>query len=377
MRDLSLYIHIPFCVKKCDYCDFLSAPASIDVQEQYLHALFQEIRERSAVYKEYRVKTIFIGGGTPSVVPAEKILELMQVVRDCFEVCPDAEISMELNPGTVTGKEAFEIYRKAGLNRLSIGLQSANDEELKTLGRIHTFSQFEDTWKLARETGFENLNVDIMSALPGQSVASYRKTLETVCALMPEHISAYSLIIEEGTPFFERYSLTLGDEANEERDRQMYVLTEQILKENGYERYEISNYARPGKECRHNLVYWTRGAYLGLGLGAASMINNARYKNTDDLREYIRQGGGTPYEEVQELSVREQMEEFMYLGLRLVKGISKADFARTFDCTVESVFGEVLARNQRDGLLVIGEEHIALTAKGLDLSNYVFAQFLE
>lgn len=377
MEDLSLYIHIPFCVKKCNYCDFLSAPATTQVQEQYLHALFQEIRERSRVYKEYRVKTIFIGGGTPSVVAPEKILELMKVIGDCFEVCPDAEISMEMNPGTVQGKEAFEIYRKAGINRLSIGLQSANDEELKTLGRIHTFSQFEDTWKMAREAGFENLNVDIMSALPGQSVESYQSTLKTVCALKPEHISAYSLIIEEGTPFYDRYSSLLEDEVNEERDRRMYMLTEQILKENGYERYEISNYARPGKECKHNLVYWTRGEYLGLGLGASSMTNNMRYKNTDDLSEYIRNGGMNPYEEIQKLSVREQMEEFMFLGLRLTKGISKEDFERNFGCTAESVFGEVLEKNQRDGLLDIDEKHIVLTAKGLDLSNYVFAQFLE
>lgn len=377
MRDLSLYIHIPFCVKKCDYCDFLSAPATKEVQEQYLHALFREIRERSIAFKEYQVRTVFIGGGTPSVVAPEKIGKLMQVLRGSFFISPDAEISMEVNPGTVQEKEAFVIYREAGINRLSIGLQSANDEELKTLGRIHTFSQFENTWKMAREAGFDNMNVDIMSALPGQSVESYRKTLETVCTFSPEHISAYSLIIEEETPFFERYSYLLEDEANDEKDREMYLLTERILKEHGYERYEISNYAKTGRECKHNIVYWTRREYLGLGLGASSLLNNARYKNVDNLRTYVNSGGLYPYEETQQLSVREQMEEFMFLGLRLIKGIEKADFAQVFGCSVESVFGNVIEKNKRDGLLVMDKNRIALTSQGLDLSNYVFAQFLE
>lgn len=377
MRELSIYIHIPFCVKKCDYCDFLSAPATKSVQEQYLHALFHEIRERSRSYKEYLVNTIFIGGGTPSVLEPKDIGKLMKVLGDSFNISPDAEISMEVNPGTVSDKESFFIYREAGINRLSIGLQSANDEELKTLGRIHTFSQFETTWEMARAAGFTNLNVDIMSALPGQSVESYRKTLETVCALKPEHISAYSLIIEEGTPFFDRYSYLLEDAANEERDRQMYLLTEQILKENGYERYEISNYAKTGRECIHNIVYWTRGEYLGLGIGASSMINNARYKNADNLRMYIDSAGLRPYEEVQNLSVREQMEEFLFLGLRLTKGVLTADFERIFGCSVKSVFGNVLEKNRRDGLLLMDENRIVLTPKGLDLSNYVFAQFLE
>ena len=377
MRELSLYIHIPFCVKKCDYCDFLSAPATVDVQGQYFHALFGEILERSKAYREYLVRTVFIGGGTPSAVAPELIAELMQVLRKSFVISEDAEISMEMNPGTVQGKEAFLVYRNAGINRLSIGLQSANDVELKLLGRVHTFSQFEETWKQARAAGFDNLNVDIMSALPGQTVESYRRTLETVCALNPEHISAYSLIIEEGTPFYERYAGLIEDEENEEKDRRMYLLTEQILRENGYERYEISNYARSKKECRHNLVYWTRGEYLGLGIGAASMINNERYKNTDSLCDYINAQGLAPYEEVQELSRREQMEEFMFLGLRLTKGISEQEFKDCFGCALESVYGEVLRKNLKDGLLIRENGRVYLTAKGLDLSNYVFAQFLE
>ncbi len=377
MRELSLYIHIPFCVRKCDYCDFLSAPASCEVREQYLHALFREIAVRGEQYQDFTVKTIFIGGGTPSILTPEQITGLMQKIRQSFSVMPDAEISMEVNPGTALGREGFVSCREAGINRLSIGLQSANDEELRLLGRIHTFSQFEATWRQAREAGFTNLNIDLMAALPGQSVESYETTLKTVCELKPEHISAYSLIIEEGTPFFSRYASLAEEEEYEERDRQMYFMTGELLQKYGYTRYEISNYARPDRECKHNLVYWTRGEYLGLGIGAASLINNTRYKNESGLKAYILAQGVLPYEEVQTLSVREQMEEFLFLGLRLTKGISRETFYQTFQCTVESVFGEALLKYQKEGLLTMERERIALTQKGLDLSNYVFAGFLE
>lgn len=376
MKDLSLYIHIPFCVKKCYYCDFLSAPATLDVQEQYLHALLQEIVKRSEDYREYRIKTIFIGGGTPSLFKPEWITCVIETAQKHFCVSADAEISMEMNPGTVTDKESFCQYRQAGINRISIGLQSADDEELARLGRIHTFSQFEHTWQMAREAGFENLNIDVMAALPGQTIESYERTLYTICELKPEHISAYSLILEEGTLFYEKYAYLLGDEEAEERDRQMYVLTKELLGKYGYHRYEISNYAHPGKECCHNQVYWQRRDYLGLGIGAASLINNVRYHNSADLQSYIQAGGILPYEEVQNLSRREQMEEFMFLGMRLTKGISKTEFERLYGCPVEDVYGEVLKRNQEDGLLAVDEARIRLTEKGLDLSNYVFAQFL-
>lgn len=377
MKDLSLYIHIPFCVKKCDYCDFLSAPAALDVQEQYFHALLQEIAKRSEEYQEYQIKTVFIGGGTPSLFQPEWITCVMETVQKHFHVCPDAEISMELNPGTVKDKAAFYQYRRAGINRISIGLQSAEDEELARLGRIHTFAQFEHTWQMAREAGFDNLNIDVMAALPEQTIESYERTLHTICELKPEHISAYSLILEEGTLFYEKYAYLLEDEEAEERDRQMYVLTKELLGAYGYHRYEISNYAHPGRECRHNQVYWQRGDYLGLGIGAASLINNVRYHNQSDLQSYIQAGGLLPYEEVQHLSRQEQMEEFMFLGMRLTKGVSKAEFERLYGCTAESVYGEVLKKNKEAGLLTVDDARICLTEKGLDLSNYVFAQFLQ
>lgn len=375
MAELSLYIHIPFCARKCNYCDFLSAPATTHVQEQYLHALFEEIKARSISFNDRQVQTIFIGGGTPSIIPPEQIKEMLVIIKSCFNVSKNAEISMEVNPGTVNDKESFETYKSCGINRLSIGLQSANDEELKVLGRIHNFSQFEKTWEQARAAGFDNLNIDVMAALPGQTVESYRDTLEKVCALKPEHISAYSLIIEEGTPFYEQYSNLLDDEEHEENDRQMYALTEEVLLKNGYVRYEISNYAKRNKECRHNKVYWRRKDYLGLGIGAASMINNVRYKNTDSVETYIQTNGVADYEEIQTLSRKEQMEEFMFLGLRLTEGISTEEFFKTFGCKVDSIYGDVLKKNEKDGLLVREGNTVKLTSRGLDLSNYVFAQF--
>lgn len=375
MAELSLYIHIPFCARKCNYCDFLSAPATSDVREQYLHALISEIRGRSEAYRECLVQTVFIGGGTPSILPVEHIKQLLKEVKSCFNIDKNAEITMEINPGTVGEREIFEQYKNAGINRLSIGLQSANDEELKLLGRIHDYNGFEITWNAAREAGFDNMNIDVMAALPGQTVESYKTTLEKVCKLQPEHISAYSLIIEKGTPFYSQYSHLIDDEEYEELDRQMYALTEEVLLENGYVRYEISNYSLKGKECRHNKVYWRRQDYLGLGIGAASMINNTRYKNTDNLDAYIQAGGIAEYEDIQYVSTKEQMEEFMFLGLRLTEGISISQFKENFGCSIESVYGDVLKKNEKDGLLLRDGDIVKLTSKGLDLSNYVFAQF--
>lgn len=375
MKELSLYIHIPFCVRKCNYCDFLSAPATKTVQEQYLHALLREIKERSVAFSDRIVSTVFIGGGTPSIIPAEQIESIINVVKSSFNIAAEVEISIEINPGTVKSKGDFDIYKSAGINRISIGLQSANDEELRTLGRIHTYSDFLQTWEWARAAGFDNINIDVMAALPDQTIESYEETLHKVCSLGPEHISAYSLIIEEGTPFFEQYANLLENEEYEEKDRAMYALTEKILAGYGYKRYEISNYARENKACRHNLVYWKRLDYLGLGIGAASLINNVRYKNTDEIEEYISEGGAPDYYEVQKLSVREQMEEFMILGLRLTEGILKDEFYGLFNCRIESVYGDVLVKNGQDGLLNIDDKSVRLTSKGLDLSNYVFVQF--
>lgn len=424
MKSISIYIHIPFCVKKCQYCDFLSAPADSRAQEVYLRALKQEIREQAARYREYEVQTVFIGGGTPTAVPCENLCEVLKTVFSFYRMNPHAEISMEANPGTVT-KEALLSYRKAGINRISIGLQSADDVELKLLGRIHTYRDFQQTYRWAQEAGFTNINLDIMSALPGQSVENYKKTLETVLSLKPQHISAYSLIVEEGTPFYEKYGQESEklqatgekqpDLPSEEEEREMYALTEKLLATAGYHRYEISNYALPGRECRHNLVYWKRGNYVGFGLGAASMVENVRFENIREMQEYLAEYAGMPdaepvfaevaqgdkqalsneqefslredthSENEQELSIREnvhplspqeQMEETMFLGLRLTEGVSKAEFHRQFGVSMEQIYGEVIRKNTAKGLLIDEAGCIRLTREGMDLSNYVMAQFL-
>lgn len=376
MRELELYFHVPFCVRKCLYCDFLSAPADEDTKRKYMEALLAETAGSVSSYGEYQVSSVFIGGGTPSVVPPSSIERLLAEVRKNWRLTQDAEVSIEVNPGTVT-EEALVCYRRAGINRLSVGLQSADDEELAMLGRIHTWREFGDTYRAARRAGFANVNVDIMSALPAQTLSRYRETLNRVLALdpPPEHISAYSLTVEEGTYFYEKYQKGTLELPDEETDREMYQMTKERLARSGYRRYEISNYARAGYECRHNCGYWRRKDYLGLGIGAASMVDNVRFRNGEDLRRYLADPPGCK-EDIHVLSVPEQMEEFLFLGLRMTAGVSFAEFEGLFGRGMEAVYGSVIHRNIQDGLLRMDSGRLALTDKGLDLSNYVMAQFL-
>ena len=434
---LSIYIHIPFCMKKCRYCDFLSAPAGEKAQEEYVQALLKEIEYWGSMLSKARIKSVYIGGGTPSVLRKELIKEVLCKLKEAF---PDImrmekkaaqgnksynrelriketertewdstepEISMEVNPGTVT-EDKLKAYRQAGINRLSIGLQSADEEELKLLGRIHTYEDFLETYHMARVQGFSNLNIDVISALPGQKLKSWQGTLEKVLALRPEHISAYSLMIEEGTPFYETY---FGHEEllpDEETDRAMYALTKEMLQKAGYERYEISNYGRKGMECRHNMVYWQRGNYLGLGLGSSSMIENVRFQNTSRLKDYVnywmaenirksnmisipkkiwtdceehpekeRKGFEIPdiCKGIQHLSQKEQMEEFMFLGLRMIKGVSIKEFEAAFGKSIFDVYGRQIEKYREQHVLTV-TERIALTDRGLDVSNLILADFL-
>lgn len=382
MKKLELYFHIPFCVRKCLYCDFLSAPAEEKTRDAYMEALLREMRGRAEAYREYLVDTVFIGGGTPSVVNALWIERLLQAVYQCFSVSEEAEISIEVNPGTVDG-EKLSRYLAAGINRLSIGLQSADEEELRRLGRVHTWQDFLKTYRLAVETGFRNINVDIMSALPGQSMDSYCMTLEKVLQLTPQpaHISAYSLIVEEGTVFAELNEKGLLSLPDEECERLMYEETEKTLKRHGYERYEISNYAKKGFACRHNCGYWRRVDYVGFGIGAASLVENKRFQNGRKLADYLADSLGCR-KDIQELSVEEQMEEFLFLGLRMTAGVEEKAFQNAFGKTLDEVYGAVIAKNIGDGLLEYREQdasagrRLALTKKGLDISNYVMAQFL-
>lgn len=405
---LALYVHIPFCVRKCRYCDFLSAPASQETIQLYTHALTVEAKCSPLAGRE--VGTVFFGGGTPSLLSARQMESLMGALREYFHIDKNAEISMEMNPGTADMEKLYA-YRAAGINRLSIGVQSFLDKELYLLGRIHTAEEAENAYKIARRVGFDNINLDLMSALPGQTCDEWLQNLDHAARLEPEHISAYSLIIEDGTPFSVMKLPPLPDE---ESDRRMYHDTLYFLEERGFHRYEISNYAMKSRECRHNLTYWTGGEYLGLGIGAASLIRRSdgrwiRFANTDSLREYLNctEDGAPdtdrsakerkkclqpaekendsglsaiswriPHKEESVLTLQDEMEEFMFLGLRLIKGVSTQVFARRFGRSLQSVYEQPLKKHLLNGLLQKKGERIALTERGLDLANYVMSDFI-
>lgn len=456
---ISLYIHIPFCVRKCLYCDFNSGPYDNKVRSSYVAALLKEIAGRAYELSKYEVISIFFGGGTPSILDVETISRVMDVIRQNFNLVDDCEITMEVNPGTVGKAEVkseilsekmsgYDVskksenklsgFKKAGINRISIGLQSANDEELKHLGRIHTRVDFEQTYKLAHNAGIKNINVDIMTAIPGQTMDSYIETLRYVTTLNPppEHISAYSLIIEEGTPYYDIYGdkeseavecggnnhgeMSIKKESvidglkklhlpDEDTEREMYDATRRILHENGYERYEISNYSKPGFESRHNSVYWERGNYYGFGVGASSFVENVRFKNNDNIYEYI----SDPLSENKAidkeiLTKKEQMEEFMFLGLRMMKGISINAFESYFETEFPKEYIDVIDKYMKLGYIEAipvpsnsnkfsdcDEEYksdlakfekyivfrqkydrIMLTNKGIDISNYILSEFI-
>lgn len=362
MKPLELYIHIPFCIQKCKYCDFLSTLSTVSERKAYVESLCRSIKSYEKLAEAYHIETIFVGGGTPSILEQEQITAIFEAINHTFFVKPDVEITIEINPGTIT-KEKLYAYQQNGVNRLSIGLQSADNGELKSLGRIHTFEDFVQTFQLARAQRFDNINVDLLSAIPHQTAESYEQTLYKICRMEPEHISAYSLIIEEGTPFFEYY----GEGRNEnelpsdEEERVMYRRTQEILSDFNYERYEISNYAKPGYACRHNLGYWERAEYLGIGTGAASLISNKRF---------------TEGEPPELLSVQAQMEEFMFLGLRKTKGVSAGTFQEVFGIPIWQIYGDVLGRMAEKGLMCIEKDRIRLSEAGLDISNYVMSDFL-
>lgn len=403
---LELYLHVPFCVRKCFYCDFLSAPATEKDREAYVEALCNEIRYYNYLSKEYSLVSVFLGGGTPSILSMEQIRRLMTAVWETFPHEPeqqpfskDVEVTMECNPGTLS-KELLQTMKTAGINRLSIGLQSANDEELSRLGRIHTYRDFLEGYRMAREAGFSNINIDLMQALPGQTEQSFQKTLQEVMQLQPEHISVYSLIIEEGTPFYEQYHQHPDQLPDEDAERCMVNRSEQELIRAGYLHYEISNYAKPGYECRHNCGYWTGVEYLGLGLGASSYLKQRRFDNTRNLEEYIVNWiGKTGVNSIEEESQTEakvrgaaegipiycnevrltreaRMEEFMFLGLRMTEGISTKRFADEFQASFDSVYGQVTEQLCQKGLLCSQNGRIFLTVRGREVSNRVLAEFL-
>jgi oxygen-independent coproporphyrinogen-3 oxidase len=386
---ISLYVHIPFCLRKCRYCDFLSAPQTDIDRERYVKALIREIKTQKDCPAGRPVDTVFFGGGTPSVLSAGQIGRIMDALGEAFSIRQDAEISLETNPGTADF-DKLSALKKAGINRLSMGVQSMHDEELRLLGRIHTADQAGEAFKTARAAGFDNINIDLMSALPGQTFDSWADSLRQAVEWRPEHISAYSLIIEPGTPFSALYDAgELPPLPDEETDRKMYHYTREYLAQHGYGRYEISNYALKGRECRHNSGYWRGHSYLGFGIGAASYVNGVRFSNIPDFETYImemekacveaeiEQVYGNVRTEIHLLTEQEKMEEFMFLGLRMTAGVKTSDFASRFGKSLDDVYGDVIRRHLAQGLLKRTPEGFCLTERGTDISNYVMADYLQ
>ncbi len=405
-KELGIYVHIPFCVRKCAYCDFLSFPAGDETRSSYFTALRKEIASFDRA-EEYEAVSIYFGGGTPSLPSSGEITKTLEEIRRTFFVSADAEITIECNPGTMD-RERLADYHAAGIDRLSIGLQSADNRLLETLGRIHTWETFEREFHEARSAGFDNISIDLMYGLPGQSLSSWEDTVNKVMALRPEHLSAYSLIIEEGTPFWERYNedaeikkrgeqpLFLPDEETEDR---MLLMLEDSLRNIDMYRYEISNYARPGRESRHNTGYWLRREYAGFGLGASSQIGKTRYRNTAILSDYtgiiqkdnfipeeaegqhkknnLNEDGLREFREEATILTREdEISETIILGLRMTRGVDLDRFEETFSVRAEDLFSEEIQEFRQEGLLELTDHHLRLTDRGLDVSNLVMSSFV-
>ena len=372
---IGLYIHIPFCRQKCLYCDFPSYAGKEGMQEAYVGALEAEIHRQGKEYKGKKVSSVFFGGGTPTTLPIPLLRRLMRAIWESWEIMDGAEITTEANPGTLD-MEMAKALKEMGFNRLSMGVQAWQNRLLKDLGRIHTIEQFQENFKAVREAGFQNVNVDLMFALPKQSMQDWQETVQEIVKMQPEHISAYSLIIEEGTPFFERYEKGLLEPAAEELDREMYHWAIAYLKEAGYQQYEISNFAKAEKQSRHNRIYWQAEEYLGMGLGAHSYMEGTRFHNTYDLQEYIAANGENKKEDIEQITQEDAIGEFMFLGLRLTEGVSFDRFWERFHMEMRGIYGKQILELMDAELLDADETGIRLTEKGIDLSNFVFEKFL-
>lgn len=376
MDKISLYIHIPFCAQKCLYCDFPSFARKDHLRKDYIEALNKEIISLREKHNNLEINTIFIGGGTPSVLEANELECLLKEVAK-LNMAKDIEYSMECNPGNLT-EEKLEVMKKYGVNRISMGLQAKQDNLLKGLGRIHNYKTFKENFLLAKKVGFNNINVDLMFGLPNQRLNEWEETLREIISLEPAHISAYSLIIEEGTAFYNLYENDKLKLPTEEEERKMYHLAKKILEENGFNQYEISNYAKEGKECRHNLAYWNMDNWIGVGSAAASYINGKRIKNISSVEEYINsiKDKGEAVEEIINNSKNDNMEEFMFMGLRKINGIDENEFKNRFSMNINDVYGEILNKYIGKGLLIRESGRIFLSEKGIEISNVIMADFL-
>lgn len=376
MDKTSLYIHIPFCAQKCLYCDFPSFARKDHLRKAYIEALNKEIINLREKHNNLEINTIFIGGGTPSVLEADELECLLKEVAK-LNMAKDIEYSMECNPGNLT-EEKLEVMKKYGVNRISMGLQAKQDNLLKGLGRIHNYKTFKENFLLAKKVGFNNINVDLMFGLPNQRLNEWEETLREIISLEPAHISAYSLIIEEGTAFYNLYENDKLKLPTEEEERKMYHLAKKILEENGFNQYEISNYAKEGKECRHNLAYWNMDNWIGVGSASASYIDGKRIKNISSVEEYINSINerGEAVEEIINNSKNDNMEEFMFMGLRKINGIDENEFKKRFGMNINDVYGEILNKYIDEGLLIRESGRVFLSEKGIEISNIIMADFL-
>ncbi|MGV2641627.1 radical SAM family heme chaperone HemW [Clostridium perfringens] len=376
MDKISLYIHIPFCAQKCLYCDFPSFARKDHLRKAYIEALNKEIISLREKHNNLEINTIFIGGGTPSVLEADELECLLKEVAK-LNMAKYIEYSMECNPGNLT-EEKLEVMKKYGVNRISMGLQAKQDNLLRGLGRIHNYKTFKENFLLAKKVGFNNINVDLMFGLPNQRLNEWEETLREIISLEPAHISAYSLIIEEGTAFYNLYENDKLKLPTEEEERKMYHLAKKILEENGFNQYEISNYAKERKECRHNLAYWNMDNWIGVGSAAASYINGKRIKNISSVEEYINSINekGEAVEEIINNSKNDNIEEFMFMGLRKINGIDENEFKKRFSMNINDVYGEILNKYIDEGLLIRESGRIFLSEKGIEISNVIMADFL-
>ena len=373
--EIGVYIHIPFCKRKCYYCDFVSYPEKYELQGKYIDKVIQEIEENKKILQDNNVTTIYIGGGTPSSIKPELIKRILNKVYNYTEINNIKEITIEVNPGTAT-KNNLQLYKNCGINRISIGLQSTNNDILNKIGRIHNFNQFLDTYKWTREAGFKNINVDLMIGIPNQTLDDVKTSLEKVVSLKPEHISVYSLIVEDETPMkklIESGKLKLPDEEDE---RNQYKYTKNFLELNGYKHYEISNFAKPGFESKHNLNCWEQKQYIGLGVAAHSYINGVRYSNTISLEEYLNKDSKDIKEIHETQTIDDMKKEYMLLGLRKIDGVQISKFEEKFGENPIYLFKNELKKLIQEGLLIIDLDNIKLTEKGLDLANIVWEEFV-
>ena len=378
MKEIGIYIHIPFCIQKCYYCDFCSFDKLQNKQAEYVDALIKEIKNTHNK-SELLIKTVYIGGGTPSILNANELKQVMEAIKTNFLLSKDCEITVEMNPGTVT-KEKLQIYKDSGINRLSIGLQSTNDEILKELGRIHNYKQFEDIYEEARALGFNNINVDLMIGLPNQTIDDVSKSLKDIIQKNPEHISVYSLILEDDTKLknlIEEGKLSLPDEDTE---RAMYWTVKNTLEKNGYNHYEISNFSKLGYESKHNTDCWNQKEYIGFGIAAHSYFNNIRYSNICDINEYVKNINSKDFEknviihEIQEK--QDKMNEYMILGLRMIKGVNEQVFKEKFSKDINDVYKKSIEKLINLELILNEKGIIKLTKKGIDFANIVWEEFV-